>query len=151
MLVKPFSIIALIVMLFATATTWAAMDSSGTIIQIPELDQAKVAIKEKDYKVAIKLLTAADKKVPNHADVMNLLGYSLRKLGKYKKAEFNYNRALKISPQHLGALEYIGELYVETSRLNKAKEMLARLKKACVLGCEELEDLKESITKATKK
>ena len=138
---------AVLAMVLVISSAWAAMDSSGSIIQIQELDQAKVVIKEGKYRIAIKLLTEANSKVPNHADVMNLLGYSLRKLGKFKKAEVFYQRALKISPQHLGALEYMGELYLETGRPQKAKELLARLRKACVLGCEELEDLEKAVKK----
>lgn len=142
---KPLSILVLTVMMFTGVSTWAAMDSAGNVIQIPELDQAKLMLKEKKFHLAIKLLTEANKKVPNHADVMNLLGYSLRKTGRTKKAEIFYKKALEISPQHLGALEYYGHLFVEIGQAGKAKKLLARLKKACVLGCKELDSLKKAI------
>jgi len=45
-----------------------------------------------------------------------------------KKAEKYYLKALKINEDHIGALEYIGELYLETNRTEKAKEYLEKLK-----------------------
>ena len=35
--------------------------------------------------------------------------------------------ALDFDPQHKGALEYLGELYVETGQVDKAKENVAAL------------------------
>ena len=44
-----------------------------------------------------------------------------------------------------GALEYLGELYVETGNMEKAKEQLVVLAKLCPGGCEEREDLQKAI------
>ena len=39
-----------------------------------------------------------------------------------------YLKALKLEPNHIGALEYLGELYYETGRIDEASELLERLK-----------------------
>src|SRR5205085_3406466 len=80
-----------------------------------------------------------------HADVYNLMGFSLRKSGDYKQAYTFYRKALDFNPEHKGALEYLGELYVETGQLDNAKENVVLLKKLCPDGCEELADLEEAI------
>jgi tetratricopeptide (TPR) repeat protein len=58
------------------------------------------------------------------------MGYSLRKTGQTQLALEYYNRALALMPKHLGANEYLGELYVELGQMDKAKERLAVL--ACL-------------------
>ena len=83
-----------------------------------------------------------------HADVYNLLGFSLRKSGDPKTAFTYYKKALDFDPNHKGALEYLGELYVETGQLAKAQEHVAALKKLCPQGCEELEDLEKAVAQA---
>ena len=79
------------------------------------------------------------------ADVYNLLGFTLRKTGDYETALTYYTKALELKPDHKGAHEYLGELYVETGHLDKAKEQLASLQQLCPSGCEELEDLQAAI------
>ena len=66
-----------------------------------------------------------------YADALNLLGYSNRKLGDKAKAMTYYTKALNMEPNHLGANEYMGELYLEMNDLPKAEERLAVLKNAC--------------------
>jgi hypothetical protein len=56
------------------------------------------------------------------------------------KAMTYYTKALNKEPKHLGANEYMGELYLEMNNLPKAEERLAVLKGACG-NCEEFEDL----------
>ena len=48
-------------------------------------------------------------------------------------AEKFYNEALRIDPNHRGALEYSGELYLMKGDLARAEERLAALDKACTL------------------
>ncbi len=82
---------------------------------------------------------------PKNADAHNLLGFSHRKLDKPETAKKHYDRALAIDPAHKGALEYLGELYLETGDLQAAEALLARLVAACPDGCEERDDLAEEI------
>jgi tetratricopeptide (TPR) repeat protein len=83
--------------------------------------------------------------------VYNLLGFSLRNLGDTKAAQTYYQKALDFNPEHKGALEYQGELFVKLGQFDKAQANLARLVKLCPQGCEEREDLEEAIKTKTVK
>jgi tetratricopeptide (TPR) repeat protein len=139
-------------MLLAAATAYAprawAVDNL-TSKDAPDLASVRAKIKAKDYKGALAELTPM-LATNQHADVYNLMGFSLRKTGDYKQAYTFYKKALDFDPQHKGALEYLGELYVETGQVEKAKENVALLQKICPAGCEELEDLQEAIAQAPK-
>ena len=103
-----------------------------------------------NYQLAIKYLLKATKTSSDNPDVYNLLGFSNRKLDKLEESFMYYNRALKLNPRHLGANEYIGELYLRTNNLKKAEEHLKILDDICFFGCDEYDDLKESIEKYKK-
>ena len=90
-----------------------------------------------------KLIKAYDKDKKN-PDILNYLGYTLRKTGNLEKAENYYLEGLELDAGHLGINEYLGELYVQTGRIELAKKRLAVLK-GC--NCEEYEELKELIDK----
>jgi Flp pilus assembly protein TadD len=108
----------------------------------PDLTAARAKIKAKDYQAAlVELRTLAD--TNQHADVYSLLGFSLRQTGDYTTALTFYKKALEFDANHKGAHEYLGELYVETGQLPKAREQLAVLEKLCPQGCEEREDLEK--------
>ena len=113
----------------------------------PDLTKVRALIKAKDYKTALSELYVLSDSV-QHADVYNLMGFSLRKSGDYKTAATYYAKALDFNPEHKGALEYQGELYVETGDLPKARENLVKLVKLCPTGCEEREDLEKAIAAA---
>ncbi len=81
------------------------------------------------------------------ADLPNWLGFCHRKLKDYPRAKAFYDEALTYNPTHLGANEYLGEWYVETGDLAKAREQLAYLTGLCG-NCEEARDLAEAIRKA---
>ena len=90
-----------------------------------------------------KLLKAYDKDKEN-PDILNYLGFTLRKAGNFEEAEKFYLAGLEIKPDHKGINEYLGELYIKTNRIELAKERLEVLK-GC--KCEEFEELKELIEK----
>ena len=102
------------------------------------------------FEVAIKHLERAARISPNNPDVYNLLGYSHRKLDQLEKAFDYYWKALKLDPRHLGANEYIGELYLRTNNIKKAVEHLAVIDDVCLFGCDEYDDLKDAIEKYKK-
>ena len=129
------------------AATGALAVDNVTSHDAPDLTSARAKIKAKDYKAAIAELTPM-LETNQHADVYNLMGFSLRKTGDYKQAYTFYRKALDFNPEHKGALEYLGELYVETGQLDKAKENVVLLKKLCPSGCEELADLEKAIATA---
>src|SRR5262245_23847575 len=113
----------------------------------PDLTSVRAKIKSKDFKAALAELTPM-LATYQHADVYNLMGFSLRKTGDYKQAYTFYRKALDFDPAHKGALEYLGELYVETGQLDKARENVVLLRKLCPSGCEELADLENAIAAA---
>ena len=118
-----------------------------TSVDAPDLAAVRAKIKAKDFKGAVAELTPM-LQTHQHADVYNLMGFSLRKSGDAKQAYTFYRKALDFDPQHKSALEYLGELYVETGQIEKARENVAMLKRLCPNGCEELEDLEKAIAEA---
>lgn len=102
-------------------------------------------IHQDQYDAAIEALYQVSAIVGPHPDVLNYLGFSHRKLGQFDKAQSYYALALKINPDHLGATEYLGELYLEIGAIRKAKRQLAKLEELCDFGCAEREDLARQI------
>jgi len=100
------------------------------------------------YDKAYKKLLEANKVDGRNPDILNYLGFTLRKAGKYEQAEKYYLQGLEIKPDHNGINEYLGELYVKTQRMDLAKERLAVLKNC---KCEEYDELAEAINKELKK
>jgi len=94
------------------------------------------------YDSAYKKLLEANKLESRNPDILNYLGFTLRKAGKYEQAEKYYLQGLEIKPDHNGINEYLGELYVQTKRMDLAKERLAVLKDC---NCEEYKELEEII------
>ncbi|MGH6960402.1 MAG: tetratricopeptide repeat protein [Dongiaceae bacterium] len=105
---------------------------------------AKSKVDAGNYRGAVPILEKIVTQSPDNADALNLLGYSQRKLGSRDKALAYYLKALKVEPNHVGANEYLGELYLEMNDLPKAEERLAVLAKACK-KCEEQQELAQKI------
>ncbi len=97
---------------------------------------------EKLYLKALKKFEKAYTKDNKNADILNYLGFTLRKTGDFNKAEIFYLKGLELDAGHLGINEYLGELYVQTNRVELAKQRLEVLN-GC--KCEEYEELKELI------
>ena len=112
-----------------------------------ELAKVTTLLNANNFKQALADLKIIDTEFKNNADVNNLLGYSSRKLKQYKPAATYYEKALKLNPNHLGALEYQGELFVLTNKVSAAKKNLVKLEKLCGLKCSEYLDLKKAIGK----
>ena len=93
---------------------------------------------EKLYSQAFKKLSKALKKDKNNPDILNYMGFTSRKIGNFSEAENYYLKGLAIDPKHNGINEYLGELYVQTDRIDKAKERLEVLKNC---NCEEYGEL----------
>ena len=98
----------------------------------------KIEKAKKNYLKAYDILKEANKMEPNNPDVLNYLGFTLRKTGDLKNAEIFYLEGLKLDATHPGINEYLGELYVETNRIELAKERLEALR-GC--DCEEFDEL----------
>ena len=126
-----------------------AVDSMNSS-DAPDLTSVRTKIKAADYRGALaELKVLAD--TNQHADVSSLMGFSLRKTGDYARALTFYQKALDFDAGHKGAHEYLGELYVETGEIDKAKQNVALLRKLCPGGCEELADLEKAVAATSAK
>ena len=137
--------------LIFTFSVGAAADAGGSgadseYSHLPDdFDKAVESIEAEDYSMAIKRLENLQNSRDNDADVLNLLGFTHRKLKDFTLAEQYYKRALAIEPEHKGANEYLGQLYLETDRLEKAEERLRVLKKASFFPNRQYRKLKKAI------
>jgi tetratricopeptide (TPR) repeat protein len=118
--------------------------SSGSSSPADDFAKAKKLVDSDRYEDAIPILEKLVAENPTDADALNELGYSHRELGHTQKALTYYLKALSTKPEHLGANEYLGELYLEMKDLPKAEERLAVLQKACT-GCVEYQTLKKKV------
>ena len=129
----------------AMAAATGGGDSNGETQPRSGYERAVELVETGDHEEAILILEELSREEPGNPDVHNMLGYAHRKLGRVEPAFEHYRRALAIEPRHLGANEYLGELYLETDQWEKAEERLAELAAACPSGCEEREELAEAI------
>lgn len=105
-------------------------------------------IREQSYTAALDSLDRIRNDFPEEAEIFSLTGFALRKLGRLDEAFTFYKRALTLDPDHKGANEYLGELYVQIGRVDLAEERLRTLRTLCPSGCEEADDLAAAIQTA---
>jgi Tfp pilus assembly protein PilF len=139
----------------AVATPSAPLQLSGDMTRLASVKdgdaaylQASGLINEGKYEEALWSLRAAGVALGPHPDVLTYVGFANRKLHNYDVAISYYSAALKLDPEHRGANEYLGEYYVETGQIGKAKQQLVTLEKICAFGCEEAEELRRWIAGA---
>jgi tetratricopeptide (TPR) repeat protein len=116
---------------FSAGTNNSASDDQDASIT-KDFNSAKKLIYSKKYEKALDILISLENKQPigfSKADLYNYLGFATRKKNNpnYEDAEKYYLLALSINANHIGALEYLGELYFETNRLEQAEELLIKL------------------------
>ena len=151
---KNFFLITFLILL-STNNIFAASSSSGSNTKSSYDQAVKLVIAAKNYEKkgksdkatkryekALKLLLKSNKKKPNKPDTLNYLGFTSRKLGNFDEAEKYYLSGLKIKPNHNRINQYLGELYLNTDRKDKAIEQLNILE-SC--NCKEYNQLKEII------
>ena len=116
---------------------------AGKLEKKDKTDKAK-----KLYSQAFNKLEKAYKSDKKNPDILNYMGFTTRKIGNFEKAEKFYLEGLSLKPNHNGINEYLGELYVQTNRIDKANERLEVLK-SC--NCKEYGELELIIkTKGSK-
>lgn len=108
-------------------------------------DTAVERVEQENYEAAVGLLEQVVEAEPENADAWNYLGFSLRKLNRVDEAFAAYDQALRIDPEHAGANEYLGELYLMTGDLAQAEAQLAALATSCGTSCSEYQQLKAAI------
>ena len=133
---------------FAAGSDSSSSDSSSLSMYDEGLKLIKRASKlekkektekaKKLYSQAFKKFEKAYSKDKKNPDILNYLGYTSRKSGNFTDAEQFYLKGLSIDPKHNGINEYLGELYVQTNKIDKANERLEVLK-GC--NCKEYKEL----------
>ena len=145
-----------------TASTGGSESSGGSEREIDNFKKASSLVKQakkyelkgkekkakKRFERALKLLLISNKEKPNQPNTLNYLGFTSRKIGNFKIAEEYYLKGLAIDPDHFGINEYLGELYVNTNRISKAKERLKVLENC---NCEEFTELSNAIKQGSSK
>ena len=113
----------------------------------------KEAFEREDWPTVIAALDRVVARRPWHDNAHNMLGFAHRKAGDFEAALHHYAIALELNPRHKGALEYLGEAYLELGRIEDADAVFLRLAGVCRFvvmafdnngwqhGCPELDDL----------
>jgi len=136
---------------FAAASSDDSSSSMSAGEQVIKLyDKAYDLVYNKKFDKSIKLLEKIAKRKDlgdKKADVYNLLGFSYRKHSEpnLDKAFDAYQTALEANPEHLGAHEYLGELYITLGNMAKANEMLLNLENIAGTKTMEYTKLKKAI------
>ena len=99
----------------SAAVAAGADDTSGTDRTRSAYEQAVKLVEAADYEDAIQVLAKLTRKESGNADVLNMLGFAHRKLGRAETAFDYYRKALAIEPRHLGAVRHClpGRWFVE--------------------------------------
>jgi len=138
--------IAFIGLLAAPGMAAGTSDGSSETAAAP-YDEAKAMVAEGSYAAALPKLVGLTQNDPKNADAWNLLGFTYRKLDQLEDSDAAYLKVLAINPNHLGALEYQGELFITQGKIDAAKANLVKLQGLCG-DCEEAEDLAKSLKAA---
>jgi tetratricopeptide (TPR) repeat protein len=120
-------------------------DNPDAAARDPDYAAAKVAMDKKNWTEAAKRFQQALLRAPDSADLHNYLGYTYRNLKQMDLAFKYYKRSIELNPRHRGAHEYIGEAYLMVDDLANAEKHLAALRNICLLPCDELGDLEQTI------
>ena len=133
-----------------------AADPATTGWNFPSVEEGRVAyaeavglINQERFAEGLDALARAQAAVGPQPDVLNYMGFASRKLGRFDDALAYYGQALAIDPNHLGANEYLGELYIQMGDLGRARRQLARLDDLCAYGCAQREELARWIATAS--
>ena len=132
--------------LIATPVISAGTEDGGSE-EVSNYDEAKALVETGDFVAALPVLLGLTKSDPKNADAWNLLGFTYRNLGEMAESSAAYLKVLTINPDHLGALEYQGELFLETGRPDLARANFERLKQLCG-SCDEADDLEKALLAA---
>ena len=147
----------IILLFFISFSAIGAGTESSTNESAKNLDQinmlyqlAEKHINNKSFEKSLKLLQKLTKREDlgaKRADIYNLLGFSYRKLENpdLDKSFAAYMMALELDPKHIGAHEYLGELYLMKGQKDKAITMLEKLEILTGRNSEEFKVLKKAI------
>ncbi|MFO1039764.1 MAG: tetratricopeptide repeat protein [Geminicoccaceae bacterium] len=122
----------------------------------PDYAAGKAAFIAGDWEAAIANLTLVLINRPWHDNAETMIGHAWRRLGNYDESLKHYEAALALNPRNRGALEYMGEAYLDLGRVDDAVQVAVRLADLChdvvmgftnngwISGCEELAALEKA-------
>ena len=125
------------------ATGYAQVEEAKKERDSGKADGAKNA--KKKFKKALGNFEEAVARAPEYYEAWNMIGYCARNLGDLKRAFAAYDKSLSINPNYDEAHEYLGEAYILSGDLAKAKTELAWLR---ARDSDEAEELAEKIEAA---
>ena len=101
------------------AKAWAISEDAKKELGSGKPDSAK-----KRFGKALKKFQEAADMDPTYYEAWNMVGYCARKSGDLKRSFDAYQKCLVIEPEYPQAHEYLGEAYLMSGDLAKAKEQL---------------------------
>lgn len=94
-----------------------------------DLADGKEKNAEKRFRRALERCEKAVALDERYHEAWNLLGYTHRRLRDYGKAVQAYERSLAIKPDYAPAREYLGQAWLETGEVSKARVQLVWLER----------------------
>jgi tetratricopeptide (TPR) repeat protein len=152
-----------LLMLAVALPTWGIMsddESQRPLSDDTDYANGIAAFERADWQAVIDSMAKVVERRPWRDNAYNLMGFAYRKLGNYRSAIKHYHKALDLNPHNRGALEYLGETYLELHCVVQAHEVLSRLETACkritadltkdtwLSDCAEWQELKTAIDAA---
>jgi tetratricopeptide (TPR) repeat protein len=144
-MIKAYSLVMMLATPLLAGNAFAMGSSDSWSSEGTDLSAVTELVDTGMYDMAIDKIETMLKADPENADLYNYLAYSQRKTDDFASAAQNYERALMINPEHLGALEYQGELFLQTGKPEMARENLVRLEQLCGTDCVEYKQLADKI------
>jgi len=92
----------------------------------PEVQRGIDAISSRDYRGAVEILTAAEKRAPTDAQAPYYLGVAKAELGEAADAVAAFERSLKLDPKLLDAYVNLSALELELGHADRAEDAARR-------------------------
>jgi predicted Zn-dependent protease len=142
------SVLAAVSVVAALAFASPAWAIAGVDFPTYNFKECQKAVDAGDFKKALPMVSELSKFEPENPEVLSMLGYVQRNNGMLTEAMASYNKALALKADHMGALEYQGELFLKLNDKASAEANLAKLKTICPTGCEAHDVLQAAIERA---
>lgn len=113
----------------------------------PDLAEGTRAVRTGRYELGIPYLRAVLERAPNEPEIHVYLALALRQTGRVAEAAQHYETALRLDPDHKGAIAYQGVLKLAQGDRAGAEANLARLRTLCPNGCNERDDLARELAR----
>lgn len=110
------------------------------------LTKAEYFLANAKYTAAVEAANDVLTRHPQNADAYTYRGVAYTHLGQNKEAIKDFQRALQINPNHLGANKYLADAYLQNGKENLAVEQMEAMRVICgQSNCSELDHLQAEI------